>query len=275
MKSSRLELHGHVFAERIQLNFDYRLENAMPNDACLIYVQHGHQKVYSTDATIVLSTKDAVLLKCGNYVSDLEMVDQNFEAVVFHFHPESVKKIFNGKPSSFFKASRQEFSHRVASKVNRNLFLDNYVASLNMYFENPDLINEALLEVKLQELVLLLADTGNDVIDHLLSTMYIKADVQFEQQIEQNLYNKLSVKELSFLTNRSESTFKRDFKKSYGTSPAKYFRVKKLERGSELLKNTQEPISSIAYDCGFETPAHFTKCFHDEYGVAPSQYRLT
>lgn len=276
MQSVKLELHGHTFAEcfEMPLHKPFRVAQAMTHDACLMYVQQGMQKVYSTGQTLEVKKNESSLLKCGNHIADLIGDDGIYRGVVFHFHPDSVQKVFESKSSDFFKASRESsHNNKCSGLVNRSKFMDDYVQSLSMYFNNPSLINEALLEVKLQELVLLLADTGNEVIDHLLSSLYKAADTEFSAVIEANLYNNLSIKELAFLTNRSESTFKRDFKKWYDQSPAKYFRQKKLERAKKLLPILDLAISGIAYDCGFETPAHFTKCFHDEYGFSPSAFR--
>lgn len=83
------------------------------------------------------------------------------------------------------------------------------------------------------------------------------------------MYNNLSVKELAFLTNKSESTFKLDFKKHYELSPAKYLKIKKLEHAKVLLHTSSLAISSIAYDCWFETPDNFSQCFYDQYDVSP------
>ena len=38
---------------------------------------------------------------------------------------------------------------------------------------------------------------------------------------------------------------------------------------------TNEPISAIAYELGYEAPSYFTKCFKEVFGVTPQEYRRT
>ena len=85
--------------------------------------------------------------------------------------------------------------------------------------------------------------------------------------------NKLTINELSLLTYRSESTFKRDFRKYFNESPAKYIKRKRLEKASELLQNSTQSISEIAWACGFENITHFSTSFVQMFNKPPRSYR--
>ncbi|MBR4273354.1 MAG: helix-turn-helix domain-containing protein, partial [Bacteroidales bacterium] len=50
-------------------------------------------------------------------------------------------------------------------------------------------------------------------------------------------------------------------------------RKSRLQYGRKLLAETTKTISEIAYNSGFSSPAYFTKCFKDEYGIAPGEMR--
>ncbi|WP_306462594.1 helix-turn-helix domain-containing protein [Flavobacterium circumlabens] len=41
-----------------------------------------------------------------------------------------------------------------------------------------------------------------------------------------------------------------------------------------MLIVSDERITDIAFDCGFNDLANFTKSFHDKYSITPSNYRL-
>ena len=79
--------------------------------------------------------------------------------------------------------------------------------------------------------------------------------------------------EFARLTQRSLSSFNRDFYKEYGTSPGKWLTKKRLLYAEKLLKNTNQRIYEVAYDCGFESPAHFTRVFKNENGITPSKFQ--
>ena len=102
--------------------------------------------------------------------------------------------------------------------------------------------------------------------------MIIKAK-KFIQTIESNQLNKLSVKELSFLSNMSVSTFKRKFEKHFHSSPSKWFQEKRLEHSAFLLKNKSKMPSDIFEEIGYENLSSFILAFKMKFGVTPKQYQ--
>lgn len=46
-----------------------------------------------------------------------------------------------------------------------------------------------------------------------------------------------------------------------------------IERAKNLLLGTNNPVSQIAYDLGFEYPQYFTKLFKVKTGLNPTDYR--
>lgn len=56
-------------------------------------------------------------------------------------------------------------------------------------------------------------------------------------------------------------------------SPNEYLRIVRLKKGAELLKETALNVSEIAYEVGFNDPDYFGKCFKEQFGVTPSQFR--
>lgn len=57
---------------------------------------------------------------------------------------------------------------------------------------------------------------------------------------------------------------------------ARYIRRRRIEECARALASPLQrgrSISSIAYDYGFSSLAHFSKVFREHYGVSPSDYR--
>ncbi|WP_290649559.1 helix-turn-helix domain-containing protein, partial [Aquisalimonas sp.] len=44
-------------------------------------------------------------------------------------------------------------------------------------------------------------------------------------------------------------------------------------RARQLLLQTEMPITDVALACGFVSPPHFTKCYHERQGRSPSEER--
>lgn len=61
-----------------------------------------------------------------------------------------------------------------------------------------------------------------------------------------------------------------------GETVADYVRELRLQRAYNLLlheNTTREQIGEIAYRCGFEDPAHFTRLFRQRFGLTPGKLR--
>ncbi|MCF8257759.1 MAG: response regulator [Flavobacteriales bacterium] len=58
-----------------------------------------------------------------------------------------------------------------------------------------------------------------------------------------------------------------------GVSASRYVRNFRLEHAMDLLKKNVGTVSEIAYRVGFASPAYFTKCFTEDFGMPPSQIR--
>lgn len=276
MEMISLELFGHPFAECFTLSENIRMQREMRDDACLAYIQKGRQEIYSPIRKIVANDNESILMKCGNYIANFKDISptSQFKSVVFHLDPESIKKVFGDKDLSFLKIDKSNLAMNPALKIDRSELLDSFVKSMEPYFDKPQLANEQLLATKLQELVYILSDSGNNsVATQIIGTLYTPEEIAFDEIIEANMYNNLSIAEMAHLSNRSESTFKRDFKKWYNESPSKYFKTKRLEKAADLLNTSSLQINEIAWECGFENAAHFSDSFHQYFGKSPKIYR--
>jgi AraC-like DNA-binding protein len=54
--------------------------------------------------------------------------------------------------------------------------------------------------------------------------------------------------------------------------PGELLRIFRLKRAAQLLSKKAGNISQIAYDTGFNSLSHFTKCFKEQFGSSPSEY---
>lgn len=100
-----------------------------------------------------------------------------------------------------------------------------------------------------------------------------RTGINIEKVMSENFLFNLKVEEFAKLCGRSLSTFKRDFKQIYGTTPSRWINSKRLEHGKKLLIGTNLQINQISYDCGFINSSHFIKSFKQEYNLPPHQYR--
>ncbi|WP_373495062.1 ATP-binding protein, partial [Aquiflexum sp.] len=58
-----------------------------------------------------------------------------------------------------------------------------------------------------------------------------------------------------------------------GLSATHFIRYVRLVKAKEMIINSGYSISAIAYDCGFNDPAYFSRIFKQEFGVSPLVWR--
>ncbi len=275
LKRQTLDLFGKMLFETATVCPPLSLPNHMPNEACFVYIIQGKQKAHGEIETMTALEKEALLMKCGNYFAQMFPRESSgeYEAVAIHFYPEVLKKVFSDDYPSFLKDQNLNNNQSIA-KFKKDVLFDKYFDSILFYFENPELVNEELLILKLKELLLLLVKTGSgEGVKNILSNLFKPRSYQFRQVIENHLYDNLTLNELAALSNLSLSSFKREFKKIFDDSPAKYIKKMKLEKAKDLLEVSDLNITQITFECGFGDLASFSVAFKEQYGVTPTGYR--
>lgn len=83
----------------------------------------------------------------------------------------------------------------------------------------------------------------------------------------------LSVEELSHQLGMSRVHLYKKLLQITGKTPIEFIRIIRLKRAAQLLRESQQNVSEIAYQLGFNNPKYFSKYFKDEFGVLPSVYQ--
>ena len=91
--------------------------------------------------------------------------------------------------------------------------------------------------------------------------------------IEASLGRSLRLDETARAACLSLFHFHRAFKSVFGEPPHQYLARRRLELAAMALESSDEPITSIALRCGFETPSAFTIAFRKRFGASPSTIR--
>jgi AraC family transcriptional regulator len=68
--------------------------------------------------------------------------------------------------------------------------------------------------------------------------------------------------------------FIRKFKAAFHETPHSYLRRLRLQKASELLRQTELPITEICYEVGFQSLGSFSNLFQKQNGLSPSAYRI-
>lgn len=96
---------------------------------------------------------------------------------------------------------------------------------------------------------------------------------EISQYMEDHLDEPLTIPALSRRACLSATTFKEGFRRLYGFPVHTWLRQRRMERATELLRDSSLSVLGIAQSVGYSSASQFSAAFRRQYGVPPAQYR--
>lgn len=90
--------------------------------------------------------------------------------------------------------------------------------------------------------------------------------------IENHYTEQISLEEISAFCNYSQYYFSHFFKEVTGITFYNYLTAYRLEKAANLIDNSNEKITSIAYSCGFSNVRSFNRAFKKFFNTTPGEY---
>ena len=248
----------------------------LPSDACVAYIIEGDEQVFSESESIIAKTNHTIVSLCGLTLGGMlsNQPRGTISSIVVHFNRDVLNKVFEGEKPELWNELKKPVTRFVVQSAATEM-VKHYFDTVIKLFENKEAITESILKIKLKEIILFLLQTDNsDYVRQIIKSLFSERKFSFKELVEAHIENTDSIENLATATNCSISTFKRKFKDTFNTTPAKYRLEVKLKKVANLLKTSDSSISSIGYECGFDSPEHLSRAFKKQYNISPSQYRM-
>jgi AraC family transcriptional regulator, glycine betaine-responsive activator len=91
--------------------------------------------------------------------------------------------------------------------------------------------------------------------------------------MEAHIENPLPLEQIARMSGLSRRQIERLFQRHVNCVPKRYYLELRLKRARELLVQTSMPVMAISTACGFKSPPHFSKCYRNHFGRAPTAER--
>lgn len=127
----------------------------------------------------------------------------------------------------------------------------------------------ALLTVLVFEVVRIL-DTGDEKVRVCGDKIAVHNALRY---VDQHFAEPIRIEDLARECSISETHFRRLFSESFSISPVEYLNMIRVLRACDLMRTSDEPMSSIAAKCGFSTISTFDRNFKNVLGVTPYQWK--
>jgi len=264
--SHSIEIYDYVNSQEISK------QRIVLNKNTFSFLQDGTKEVFFDNSSQLINNSQFLLMKSGNSLMTEKFSGNEikYRSVLFFFSNDAVYRFIRKYELNPIEGT----SYSSTYSFDYDLFIKIFIKSVLNISKLSKSIQKNILDAKFDEIMLYLIEiNGVDFLYSLISNSDNK-DQKFIQTIENNKLNKLTIKELSFLSNMSISSFKRTFEKHFHNSPSKWFQEKRLEHSAFLLKNKSERPSDIYQEIGYESLSNFIQAFKVKFGVTPKQYQL-
>jgi AraC-like DNA-binding protein len=240
----------------------------------LVHITAGRKFLKTASGIVEIGPGDVVFAKKG---ASFVRHDETDLCVFMYFIPDdfirsAVREIAADLPLLPPPADPPDITIRVRDDAGVHAFLQ----AMAVYFAAGDAPSTLLLKLKLKELIAsIIVSPTNAVLSSYLRMVASSDAPSIPAIMNANCRHNLSLEEFAKLCSRSLSTFKRDFRRHYGTSPGRWLLEQRLECSARLLTTTSMNVTEVVFECGFEQSSHFSRAFKARFGRTPSEYRQT
>ncbi len=239
-----------------------------------IYPQHIVSFIYSGELTLsygkntlTFTAGDTILVSKNQLSRSIKtpLDGKPFKCVSIALPEENLRKFYLNHP--ILETWTENISKQ--RPIKPDALLESFFSSLLPYFEMQDKLPKEIVAIKIQE-VLTIIDTIDKRASSILGTFSELGKIDLEKYMEEHFMYNLPLEKFAFLTGRSLTTFKSDFKKIFKNTPGKWLTEKRLNLAYHKITVEKQKITDVYHAVGFENLSHFSFAFKKAFGYSPS-----
>lgn len=244
---------------------DYTWEHISPQHI-IVYIYSGEMTLSYGKNSLTFCAGDTLLVPKNQLIRVVKKpVDgQPFKAVSMILPDEELLKFYENR------SVLENWDEHVAKQrpLKSHALLTSFFSSLFSYFDTQDELPTSLISIKIQE-ALTIIDEVDKRVSSTLGTFSEIGKIDLEKYMEEHYMYNLPLERFAFLTGRSLTTFKSDFKKIFKTTPGKWLTEKRLDLAHYKLTTEKQNATEVYLSAGFENLSHFSFAFKKAFGVSP------
>ena len=239
----------------------------------ITYVINGRKDWITASETHKITAGDSLFIRKGVYTTK-QYLEEEYCVILFFLNDDFIKR-FISENNNFLRNIDSNKNFGQVFPIQSTETLQSLIESIFYYLKQRANIPRSLVELKFKELLFNIAlNTDNKDLVEFFNFVSNSAKSNLEDIMMKNFRSDLSSKEFARLCGRSISTYKRDFKSHFNTSPSKWLKSKRLEYAKTLLLGTNLNINEICYESGFKNNSHFISAFKSMFNLPPNQFRI-
>lgn len=233
-----------------------------------LYVIKGMMRCYDGNKTYTFKSGNCGLARKNRLARYKKEKEDGELEKVFIFFDENFLRIFQEK----HKITISKFIlTNTFVKIDTNELIPNFIRSLMPYYNGGGQIDSKFADIKREELLLILLQNQPELAG-IFFDFGSPEKINLEEFMNRNYKFNVSIARFAYLTGRSISAFKRDFKVIFNDTPNHWLVEKRLQEAYFLIGKKGEKASVIYQDLGFEALSHFSFAFKKLFGLTPTEH---
>ncbi len=244
----------------------YTWENVYPQHI-LAYIYSGKLTITYGRDTLTFVEGDTLLVPKNQLTRNVKtpLEGKPFKCVSIVLPEEQLRRFYQNR--SILKSwSDNDLKER---PVQEHPLLEGFFGSILPYFDIQDELPDALIPVKIQELLTIIHKVDKRA-SAVLGRFQETGKIDLEKYMEEHFMYNLPLEKFAYLTGRSLTTFKSDFKKIYNNTPGKWLMKKRLNLAHYKITTENKKANEVYLLAGFENLSHFSFAFKKAFGFSPS-----
>ena len=237
----------------------------------LLIFTHGQCRIIIDDREYTVEKRDLLLVPYASFytVSSITADPVEFYYIHFTVRSDSMLKQFVHSLQLTQILILQDFLNESLDHLLKESIRQVKDNETGNYCNAVLLLKQILLQVRIQLHCGKQVRTSCHHVHSTEETVFNQCVLYLREHMEENT----SVEQLCEAVHVSKSYLYRCFKKLLMQSPSQFILEFKLKKSQELLKSTDDSVTSVARNTGFSSIYQFCSAFKTAFGITPTQFR--
>ncbi len=238
----------------------------------IFYLKHGSCTYFVNGCSYHVDTGDLFIVAAG------DVHHTEYEGIV-----PCERIIAYCKPTAFDTSFLEEYpeiaenlsqSCKVVFPKKEHLLLENFFNRMLEENDIPDVYSYRFLTLQMMELLLTIQRNGILVYEQIKEPGNFSNDIEeVLRYIAQNYAMPLTLEEVADSVNLSPTYLSKKIKRVTGSTFKEHVNYIRIKQACKMLLITDDSITKIAMNCGFNSSNYFKDCFRSICGVSPRAFR--
>ena len=238
----------------------------------ITYVISGRKDWISPEKTFEIQGGDALFIRKGVY-STRQHFEVDYCVVLFFMTDDFIRNFINEYNILYDDSANNQHYDQIF-EIDVNDAFKSLVFTVFNYTQQNQTVPRELVAIKFKELLFnITLNPRNHQLTRYFKSLNLTTKVTMDYIMNKHFQYDLNLEEFARLCGKSLSTFKRDFKTHFKSTPASWLKQKRLQYAASLLTNTDLNVNEVCYESGFKNASHFNKAFKAQFALTPNQYR--